>query len=426
MFREHEIEVLVAGAGPVGLFSALALAENGIQVEIIDSEWRVAAQSYACALHPRTIRLLDQKGLGAELFEIGRRIDTVGFFEGEFRRAEIKLSELNSEHPFLLVLPQYAFENLLEHRLEQHDRVKVEWNHRLADLESVKGKPVATIERLAETGKGYGVPSFDWVVEKTLRANAAFVVGADGHDSHVRQLLDIDYEICGQPKVYAVFECECCGECPNEVRIMRAGSTVNGFWPLLGDRCRWSFQLPDAFLVDDSHPKDRISVVIEQPGKNDEVKSALESFIQERAPWFEGEIREIDWSVDVRFESRVATRYGQDRCWLVGDSAHQTVPLGMHSMNVGLFEADELAGILTGILREGEPLEILEKYNAERRRVWHRLLGFTGKPQVTGEQSRWIEENRDWIMPCVPASGDDLSILLRKIGLEISPNPVCA
>ena len=58
--REERTEVLVVGAGPVGLLTAILLAEAGIEVRIIDREARTTVRSYACALHPRTLRLLQR------------------------------------------------------------------------------------------------------------------------------------------------------------------------------------------------------------------------------------------------------------------------------------------------------------------------------------------------------------------------------
>ena len=70
--REERTEVLVVGAGPVGLLTAILLAEAGIEVRIIDREERTASRSYACALHPRTLRLLDGMGLAAPALAAGR------------------------------------------------------------------------------------------------------------------------------------------------------------------------------------------------------------------------------------------------------------------------------------------------------------------------------------------------------------------
>ena len=189
MLRKDQTEVLVVGAGPVGMVTALLLAESGVKVKIIDQESRTAAHSYACALHPRTLKLLDQLRLADDVLLLGRRIDTIGFYEGESKRAEMKFSELPADFPFLVVLTQNALEGLLEQKLTQHESVTVGWNHRLTELRSMSDAVIATIDKLGQSAKGYIIPEMDWEVMKTLQTQAAFVVGADGHDSHVRQCL---------------------------------------------------------------------------------------------------------------------------------------------------------------------------------------------------------------------------------------------
>lgn len=175
-------------------------------------------------------------------------------------------------------------------------------------------------------------------------------------------------------------------------------------------------------MGDDSHEKERTAFVIERDGLDDDVRQALQTFLRERAPWFENEILEIDWSVDVQFENRVAKRFGSDRCWLAGDSAHQTSPLGMQSMNVGLFEGDATAGLLKKILREDAPIDVLEAFGEERLRDWQRLLGITANLEATEGASAWCAANRAKILSCVPASGIHLEALLRQLGLSIRPS----
>src|SRR5262249_14594468 len=106
VMRTQKTDVLVVGAGPTGLLTALLLSEAGVDVTVIDREERTAARSYACALHSSSLALLDRLGLAATVLEHGRRIDTIGFYDGELRRAEIQLPQLDGDFPFLLVLPQ--------------------------------------------------------------------------------------------------------------------------------------------------------------------------------------------------------------------------------------------------------------------------------------------------------------------------------
>src|SRR6266478_2764132 len=131
--REGQSEVLVVGAGPAGLWLALSLAEAGVQVSIIDRESRITARNYACALHPFTLKLLNRFGLTTAAIERGRRVERVAFYEGQSRRAEVDLSKLGGDFPFLLILPQSALESLLERRLLQAG-IAVQWNHRFDGL----------------------------------------------------------------------------------------------------------------------------------------------------------------------------------------------------------------------------------------------------------------------------------------------------
>ena len=169
MQREDRTEVLVVGAGPVGLFTALRLAGSGLRVQLIDQEPRTAGRSYACALHSRTLQLLNEEGLAGEAIERGQRIETVAFYEGAKRRAEVKLSRLPTQFPFVLVLPQSVLEDLLEKKLKERCGLRVHWNHRLAGLEMKDGAATATIEEMALAGKGYIAPSFEMEVKKRWR-----------------------------------------------------------------------------------------------------------------------------------------------------------------------------------------------------------------------------------------------------------------
>ena len=67
MFGARETEVLVVGAGPVGLFSALSLARHGVRVQIVDEQFRTAAHSYALALHSSSLGLLHEAGVAEKL-----------------------------------------------------------------------------------------------------------------------------------------------------------------------------------------------------------------------------------------------------------------------------------------------------------------------------------------------------------------------
>ena len=420
MQRQDQTEVLVVGAGPVGMFCALRLAESGIRVKVIDKESRTAGHSYACALHPHTLKLLEQAGIAAEALKLGHRIDTIAFYEGNSRRAELKLSELSTEFPFVLVLPQSALEDLLERRLSRMEHVSVHWAHRLADLNTDGSAVLATIDKLTETAKGYIVAEWEGVVEKKLSTTAAFVVGADGHDSFLRRRLDIQYEKLGDPEFFTVYEFECDRKIDPEMRVVLSDTTTSVMWPFSDKKCRWAFQKSPVEEPGEFPGKDRSSFVIEEAPSEHDRRHHLQRLLRQRAPWFEGNVEQFLWSANVQFEHRLATQFGRNRCWLAGDAAHQTGPIGMQSMNVGLQEAAELAATLRKILREDAPWDLLQNYDRTHRSEWQRLLGKNGVPNPMAQADPWTKQRRAKIPQCLPASGDDLTLLLNRLGLSFT------
>lgn len=418
MSNIDQTEVLVVGAGPIGMFTALVLAQNGIKTQVIDQESRTAAHSYSCALHPRTLELLHRTEVAADAIEFGHRIDSVGFYEGNTRRAEARLSELPVKFPFALVLAQGTLENFLEQRL-RHAGVKIHWNHRLANVET-KGQGVsATIEKLASTGKGYIVPEFDTAVEKELRTEAAFVVGADGFNSIVRQRLGIQCQHTSAPQYFVVYEIEASGDCGNEAKVVLDDDTSSVLWPLSETRCRWSFQLSAAETSEDFPQKDRAPLMIVEPVSDHDSLHHLLQLLKERAPWFQNTPQELLWAVDVQFGPWVARQFGRDQCWLAGDAAHQTGPAGMQSMNIGFREAASLTEALTQILRKGGSRKLLQTYEREHLLEWQQLLGLSGAVQGTDKTTPWVRQHAARIMGSIPASGDDLAYLLKRLELEL-------
>ncbi len=416
MAKKHKTEVLVVGAGPVGMFTALSLARQGNQVEIIDGQWRTTSRSYALALHPASLRLLDEMGLAARLIEKGYRVDTVAFFDGGERTGEVAYAELQTDFPFVLVLPQRVLEETLEEALASHD-VSIRWSHRLAHFDG-DGRRVQ-VERLAKESMGYSVMMMGWVVDKVFDYETRFLVGTDGIHSTVRRCLGIDYDRLSDPQEFGVFEFGADGG-GHEMRVVLADETTNVLWPLAEDRFRWSFELGDS--LEDEVPaqrtKSRLAVQVGSHTFPHLDQGKLAQLIEERAPWFDAAIGEVSWSVAVRFELRLAESFGRDAGWLAGDAAHVASPVGVQSMNVGLREGYDLSQRLTAILRQGESTELLDAYDDRQKRQWRRLFGLAGDLKAR-RASGWTEKRAARIPMVLPASGDDLKALLSQLGIEM-------
>jgi 2-polyprenyl-6-methoxyphenol hydroxylase-like FAD-dependent oxidoreductase len=401
MFRYSDPEVLVVGAGPVGLVAALFLQQHGVRVEVVDMHQRTAQHSYALAIHPRTLRILDEAGLSEGLIGAGRKLTKVAYYEGRERRAEIDYSGLASKHPYLLVLRQSLLERAAEEALRQK-KLKVLWGHRLESLNEDDATLQAEVAKLDQVAAGYPIARSEWVVVRSETIRPAYVIGADGYDSAVRRMAGIEVAEHGGGQVFSIYEIEATGELPAEVRVVLDPDLTSVYWPLEAGRCRWGFQIHDA-------------------AGHAPTMERLEELIVARAPWWTARPTQIYWSTLALFEGRLARSFGKGRVWLAGDAAHQAAPVGVQSMNSGLVEARELAARMMRMLRAGETASQLEEFATETHKAWQRLFRAGPEVRALPGADPWVRETRARILACVPASGDDLEPLLEQIGLTLAP-----
>jgi len=399
MFRHRDPEVLVVGAGPVGLVAAVFLQQYGVRVEIVDMHQRTTQHSYALAIHPRTLRILDQAELSEGLIGAGRKLTKVAYYEGRERRAEIDYSALASKHPYLLVVRQSLLERAAEEALRRQ-KLKVLWGHRLQSL-AVDGAAIrAEVAKLDQVATGYPVARTEWLVARSETIRPAYVIGADGYNSAVRRMAGIDMAEHGRGQVFSIYEIEATGDLPAEVRVILDPDLTSVYWPLEEGRCRWGFQIQDA-------------------SEHEASMERLEQLVTARAPWWTARPIQIYWSTLALFEGRLARSLGTGGIWLAGDAAHQAAPVGVHSLNSGLVEARELAARISAIRRAWEAPSRLEEFATETHEAWQRLLGADRTVRALPGADPWVRQSAERIVSCIPASGDDLEPLLEQIGLTI-------
>ena len=400
MFRHRDPEVLVVGAGPVGLVAAVFLQQYGVRVEIVDMHQRTTQHSYALAIHPRTLRILDQAELSEGLIGAGRKVTKVAYYEGRERRAEIDYSALASKHPYLLVVRQSLLERAAEEALRRQ-KLKVLWGHRLQSL-TVDGATIrAEVAKLDQMATGYPVARTEWLVVRSETIRPAYVIGADGYNSAVRRMAGIDMAEHGRGQVFSIYEIEATGDLPAEVRVILDPDLTSVYWPLEEGRCRWGFQIQDA-------------------SEHEASMERLEQLVTARAPWWTARPIQIYWSTLALFEGRLARSLGTGGIWLAGDAAHQAAPVGVHSLNSGLVEARELAARISAIRRAWEAPSRLEEFATETHEAWQRLLGADRTVRALPGADPWVRQAAARIVSCIPASGDDLEPLLEQIGLTIA------
>ncbi len=415
--KTETTDVLIAGGGPVGLTAALCLQAQGVQAIVLEAKPQGVTHSYALALHPHSLDLLESIGVLDEALEGALRVPRLVFQASGRRIATLAVAGQGARHPYLAVVGQDRIEGVLVRALEARG-VPVRWLHRLARFEARDDGVTAEADELEERVIGYATARLDWMVRRTQAITARYLIGADGHGSLVRRQLGIDFPEVAASEHYAVFEFQVRGALPDEVVVVLHPDGVAALWPLPGGRARWSFAVHPRLVQGIGRDKDHEPVQIFGPGVFPALDEQLfERLLAERAPWFTAGIERVYWRMLVRFERRLADSFGHGRTWLAGDAAHLTGPVGIQSMNVGLREAQALSRAIAQEHRGAE--RALDRYRVDAREEWKHLLGLTGGIAVGPGAPREVAGAVTQVISALPGSGGALTEMAAGLGLTL-------
>ena len=331
-------QVLVVGAGPVGLTLAIELAGHGLSCRVIDQNEGPTPWSKAQLIHARTLEVLHRLGVAEEAIARGRPLHGLSLFApGGKKIAHLPFTEIDSPYPFVLSLAQRDTEALLTARLQALG-VVVERQTRLDRFRQDHDGVSATLVR------GDGEPQ---------TATTQWLVGCDGAHSTVRRQLQVPFE----GSTY-------------EQGVIQADARIDWPFPLAEDEIV-TFLAPQgplaAFPLPGEH---RYRLVVVDPPEpwHEPTIGAFQRHLAERGP-AGAVISEPRWMVGFGFHCRMATAYRVGRIFLAGDAAHIHSPLGGQGMNLGIQDAHNLAWKLALVARgRGRPL-LLDAYEPERHPV---------------------------------------------------------
>ncbi|MFI7672379.1 FAD-dependent monooxygenase [Actinophytocola sp. NPDC049390] len=329
-------EVIVVGAGPTGLLLAGDLAEAGVAVTVLERrDGTVSNLSRAFGVHARTLEQLDARGLADDLLPTGAALDLLRLFD----RVLLDLGHLESRFPFLLITPQYNVENLLRDRALK------------AGAEIVHGAEVTGVRQDAD-----GVA----VVTPATTYRAAYVVGADGYHSAVREAIGQPFPGKSILKSIMLADVRVAEE-PGEQLAVNGVGDAFAFIAPFGDGYYRIFAWDRRRSVPDDEPLTLAEV----------------SDVTRRALGTDYGMHDARWLSRFHSDERQVPDYRVGRVFLAGDAAHVHSPAGGQGMNTGLQDAANLSWKLAAVLR-GAPDALLDTYQAERHPVGRAVLRSSG------------------------------------------------
>ncbi len=331
MSSRDDSEVLIVGAGPVGLVTASELARLGITVTIIDRRTKPTRHSKANVLWPRSLELLARLGLSDGLVCQAHQIQTVRFRRGNSIAAVHSLADLpDTSFPFALTLPQPATERHIEQHLRER-RVEVERGSELVDFEVTDDCVEA------------GIRKPDGVIE---RRRFGWLVGVDGSGSLVRQQAGLSFDGETVPVVFTLLDAFAMGIPSDEGAYYFGKQGSLAIAPVGADLFRFA---TSAFALDDVG-----SAQVALQGLLDEFGVA-------------GQITSIRYAAQFQAQVRQASAYRHGRIMLAGDAAHIGTPASGQGMNTGIQDAVALGWRLGHVILGHLSQEALDHYEQERR-----------------------------------------------------------
>ncbi|WP_433385852.1 FAD-dependent oxidoreductase [Micromonospora sp. KLBMP9576] len=334
------MHVLIAGAGPVGLTAALALARRGCEVTVLEAGDQLAAESRASTFHPPTLEMLDALGVGADLLARGLVAATFAYRdrrEGLIAELDLALLAGDTPYPYRVQCEQSKLTRILLAHLARHPAARVHF-----------GWPVDSVRQGADPD---GVVA---VAADGREVAGDWLIAADGASSQVRRALALPFDGITYPERFLVASTD-----EDLPALLGPLAYVNYVFDpvewsvLLRTPEHWRVLLPTPEDTPDAHELGRLDRrlrAIADPGR----------------PW------RVAHASLYRVHQRVAGAFRQGRVLLAGDAAHVNNPLGGLGMNSGIHDAVAYARVLApgGAAPDGGELDrAVTAVAAERRRI---------------------------------------------------------
>jgi len=387
-------DVVIVGAGPVGLVAACELARRGVTFRIIDKRAEPTDESRAIAIHSRSLDMFDRMGIVDDLVATGVKSTSMRMLSNGNQLFQVTFGGVDSAFPFSLLTAQTETERVLTERLEQLG-VTVDRGVELVEL--TQDDDVATLGLRRPDGSAEHVTT-------------SWVVAADGAHSTARHLVGTKLEGSFQGERFILGDCDAEHDLDGEsmYTVFSPEGTVIAM-PMRGGRARLMAQIHDA------------------PGTPHNVhptQQDLQRILDERVGGIT--ITKSHWLTCFEIHHGQVPAYRHGRVFLTGDAAHIHSPAGGQGMNTGMQDAFNLAWKLEATVRGEGGQALLDSYHAERHPVAEKVIEFSSNLTKAGTLRGGARVVRNAILRLagnIPAVGDKLAGIVEEIVVSYEGSP---
>jgi 2-polyprenyl-6-methoxyphenol hydroxylase-like FAD-dependent oxidoreductase len=361
-----DVDVLIVGAGPVGLFLANECARRGLRFRLIEARSSQSVHSTALAIFPRTLEIFDMAGLVGPFMEIANRVTSVTVVTHGRTLAHMRFAPEESPYPLIAMVPQDVTERLLVEQL-QHKGGAVEYE--TSFVSAVQHNDYVSVV-LDHKGQ-------------RRELTAAFVVGCDGAHSAVRHLLNLPFEGAEYDALFMLADVQTNETLPaDELQLCPSEFGPLAIFPM-------------------NRTRRRIVATIENAEGDAPSLDLVRRILSQRAPTGI-EARALHWSSYFRIHHRQVAQLRVGRIFIAGDAAHIHSPYGGQGMNTGLHDVWNLVWKLDLVLHGRGSDSLLESYSAERRPVIKQVIETTDfLTKAMGTPNKFAQALRDTVIPMV-------------------------
>jgi 2-polyprenyl-6-methoxyphenol hydroxylase-like FAD-dependent oxidoreductase len=349
-------EVVLVGAGPVGLIISLNLAKQGISVTLLETFSEIIQSPRAMAYGPAAVVELERSGIAQECRDIGMDSTDYDFVMRWITIdnkpvASIESSLWPQKYPPVRCGQHLVAKIILKH-LSEYKNAKVLWNHKCVSVE----QDAESVTAVCETNDG-----------ETVRVTGKYLVGADGARSSVRKAIGCSFDGFTYDKMVVATN-------------VYYPFTENGFHrgqfiihpehfcmvtlPLVCIDMQCAKVQPDGMF--------RVSYGEDSKLSFEEARANLENKYNAIFPGPKPVTGKYDLKMfsPYKLHQRSSSSFRVERVLLAGDAAHACNPFGGMGLTGGLCDAGGLSDCLIGVLRKGCGDDVLDKYAEIRKKIF--------------------------------------------------------